>query len=236
MNVGVDGCKAGWLAVADLGENLDVRVHTTIEELLHTWSSSHRVFIDIPIGLPHRGLTSRQCDQAARKAIGPRASSVFTPPSRAAAFAASYSEAKTNNEAEVGRSLSAQAWGICKKIAEVDAALISNPAWRDRVYEVHPEVCFWALGGCQPMLHAKKDMQGRDARMALLQKFEPRTQALFDATMKRYPRSVVQADDILDALVALVTARSDGLHLKSLPAEPEFDRQGLPMRMMYRQV
>lgn len=52
--------------------------------------------------------------------------------------------------------------------------------------------------------------------------------------MTRYRRSEVQADDVLDALVALVIARTDSATLQSLPEQPELDQQGLPMRMMYR--
>ena len=38
-----------------------------------------------------------------------------------------------------------QAWGIVRKVAEVDEALLTHAAWRLRVREVHPEVCFYFL-------------------------------------------------------------------------------------------
>lgn len=67
-----------------------------------------------------------------------------------------------------------------------------------------------------------------------MQRLEPRTNTLFEQTMARYPRSMVQPDDILDALVALVTGRASNDELKCMPAKPERDKRGMPMRMMYR--
>jgi predicted RNase H-like nuclease len=42
--------------------------------------------------------------------------------------AGSIAMAQQHNQDEVGRKLSQQAWGICKKIAEVDQLLISHVA------------------------------------------------------------------------------------------------------------
>src|SRR5206468_1411244 len=48
--------------------------------------------VDIPIGLPESG--ARPADVAARRFVGPRASSVFTTPQRAVLEAPSYAEAR----------------------------------------------------------------------------------------------------------------------------------------------
>lgn len=236
MYVGVDGCRAGWLALADVGSELEVHVHPTFAALLEKWSGAHRIFVDIPIGLPSASMPSRECDQLARKAIGPRASSVFSPPSRPAAHAASYAEAQALNIKAVGKSLSAQAWGICKKIAEVDHLMMASPEAQARVFEVHPEVCFWALAGARSMQHPKKSSGGLTERLDLLQRYEPRISTLFESTMKRFMRREVQGDDILDAMAALLTGREDLGQLSSLPANPLPDESGLPMRMMYRKL
>lgn len=232
MNVGVDGCKAGWLAMADVGSELVVQLHPTVDDLLNTWSAADRVFIDIPIGLPHPACPTRACDQAARKALGPRASSVFSPPSRPAAFAPTYADARRLNLEAVSRSLSAQAWGICRKIREVDLALREQPGWQNRVFEIHPEVCFGSLAGGRPMTHPKKTPEGRAERIAVLEGHEPRTRDVLEATLSRFKRSEAQADDMLDALVALVTARTDASMLISWPSVPELDECGLPMRVV----
>jgi predicted RNase H-like nuclease len=236
MYVGVDGCKAGWLALADVGDDIEVHVHPTFGDLLQRWGGAYKIFVDIPIGLPSAAMPSRACDQQARKAIGPRASSVFSSPSRPAAHAASYPEAQRLNIKTVGRSLSAQAWGICKKIAEVDRLMVADAEARARVLEVHPEVCFWAFAGGQPMQHPKKTVAGQAERLALLERLDPRITPVFDKTMQKYRRREVQADDILDAMVALITAREGQGQLASLPAEPPVDEAGLPMRMMYRRL
>jgi len=44
----------------------------------------------------------------------------------------------------------------------------------------------------------------------------------------------IQADDVLDALVALVTAEAPTGMLGSLIGQPSRDQHGLPMEMVYR--
>jgi len=234
MHVGVDGCKSGWIAIGDVGQNMEVRVHPTFADLLHEWGHPYDVFVDIPIGLPSALMTSRECDQQARKVLGPRASSVFSPPSRAAAYANSYQEAKQLNVKAVSRSLSAQAWGICKKIAEVDQILANDLPQRARVFEVHPELCFWALSGGTPMQQPKKKAAGRQERLALLASLDGRATTVFEGAMQQYLRREVQADDILDAMVALFTGRGGHGGIRTFPAEPQSDEVGLPMRMLCR--
>ena len=221
--------------MADVGRELVVQLHPTMNDLLNAWSAADRICIDIPIGLPHPACPTRACDLAARKVLGPRASSVFSPPSRPAAFAPTYADARRLNLEAVSRSLSAQAWGICRKIREVDLALRREPDWCHRVFEIHPEVCFGSLAGGQPMAHPKKTPEGRAERIAVLEGHEPRTRNVLDAALSRYKRSEAQADDMLDALVALVTARTEEAMLVSWPGVPEFDECGLPMRVVLRQ-
>ena len=173
------------------------------------------------VGLPWKQCPSRPCDKAARaKLRAPRASSVFPAPSRAAARA--------------GRKLSQQAWGICKKIAEVDGLLLGDAAARRKVREVHPEICFWALNNQAAMRHPKKTSAGIAERVAVLTPFEPRTADALAAASKKYQKEDVQADDILDALVAYVTARVGLDKLKRLQGlGPTHDEKGLPMVMLH---
>lgn len=234
--VGVDGCKAGWIAASDQGDQIELRVHRTFQELLEHWSQADWIMVDIPIGLPDQGQPQRSCDRLARQLLGPRASSVFSPPCRAAATAENIEAARALNLRALNRSLSAQAWGICRKIAEVDEVLRAHPDARSRVYEVHPEVCFWSLASGTAMQHPKKTAAGREERIQWLTAWEPQTPQLLQAAMTGFRRSEVQADDVLDALVALVTASSDSAALQSLPEQSEMDQQSLPMRMMYRSV
>ncbi|PIV88003.1 MAG: hypothetical protein COW48_08430 [Hydrogenophilales bacterium CG17_big_fil_post_rev_8_21_14_2_50_63_12] len=54
LSVGVDGCRAGWIAVAHDGTALTYRVHSRFSELLASWRGADRILVDIPIGLPWR--------------------------------------------------------------------------------------------------------------------------------------------------------------------------------------
>ncbi len=51
--------------------------------------------------------------------------------------------------------------------------------------------------------------------------------------MKSFRARMSREDDILDALAAAVTGLIGGTKLKTLPASPERDAQGLPMEMVY---
>ena len=233
--IGVDGCKAGWIAVTERDADFEFGVFDTMSRLLNGYPQAELVLVDIPIGLPWKQCPSIPCDTAARKELrSPRASSVFPAPSRAAARADSLAMAQQHNQTEVGRKLSQQAWGICKKIAEVDHLLIGDAGARSKVREVHPEICFWALNDQVAMLQPKKTPAGTAERVAVLRRYEPRTADVLAAASKKYPRKDVQADDILDALVAYVTARVGLDSLKRLQGPgPTHDEEGLPMEMLH---
>lgn len=233
--VGVDGCRFGWIAVLEDSGQLRYRLFARFAQLLDATPATALVLVDIPIGLPWSGCATRPCDAMARRMLGPRrASSVFPAPSRSASYAATIEEARARNIAEVGRSLSTQAWGICPKVAEVDALLQPAPGVRTRVREVHPEVCFWALNGKRAMAHSKSTREGRGERLSVLTKYEPRSAALVDQALSEQRRAAVQCDDVLDALAAYVTASVVPGPLLSLQGAPDRDLHGLPMEMLYK--
>ncbi len=60
----------------------------------------------------------------------------------------------------------------------------------------------------------------------------PNAQHAIFAALKHYPRSTVAKDDILDAVVAAITASCSD-KWATLPAQPEIDHVGLPMEMVY---
>lgn len=236
LAVGVDGCRAGWIAVARGKDGLEYRLHPTFAELLQAWPCTARIFVDVPIGLPSRMCPSRRCDTEARQRLGSgRASSVFSPPCREAAHAADLRQAREINLREVGRSLSAQAWGICPKIAEVDVLLSNDPALVHRVNEVHPELIFWALNAGHAMQHAKKSRDGAQERTALIGRLEPRAPELIERVLREHRRARVGRDDVVDALAAMLTAGAGtekawnpGI---TVPSVPEVDDIGQPMCM-----
>lgn len=233
-HVGVDGCKSGWLAITRSAAGLEFRLLSKIDELERTYSGAERVFIDIPIGLPWPDAPIRPCDRLARKILGrPRKSSVFPVPCREALAADDIEEARRVNETHIGRSIGAQTWGISPKIAEVDSFLLGGGAVARRVREIHPEICFWSLAGRNPMAHSKTTPEGRAERLRILQSYEPDISALLGQVLSQTLRKEVEADDVLDAAVAFVTAEAVHGELDSLCGSPSHDPAGLPIEMLY---
>jgi predicted RNase H-like nuclease len=230
VTAGVDGCRDGWVAAVCVGDGL-VRLcgFNTVTELMSGLGSAARVAIDVPIGLLDEG--RRECDVMARAMLGERRNSVFTAPIRPVLGATSYRSACDLRHEVEGKRMSRQAWGIVRKVAEVDLALEKTPAWRGRLREVHPEVCFTVLNQGVPLPLAKKGRAGREIRVGLLRRAFPRDD--IDALVAA-PRPLgCAADDAIDALVSLWTARRmrDGV-ARVLPASPPVDTKGLSMEIV----
>lgn len=222
--LGIDGCPAGWVG-ASITYNNDtpvscewLRFHT-FAAVLQAQPKFLQIAVDMPIGLldEHRK-GGRVCDQAARKAISPRHSSVFSAPPRPALYAETYDEARPYG-------LSKQAFNICKKIREIDDLL--TPELQERVFEAHPELAFTRLAG-HPMTHNKKGSPGRAERIAALTRVFPHAQAWLAAIP--FLRKQVARDDAIDALaLAHVAFTKHHGQALCLPEEPTRDSKGLAM-------
>jgi predicted RNase H-like nuclease len=68
-------------------------------------------------------------------------------------------------------------------------------------FEVHPEVCLWALNQHRPMAHNKKTQEGIAERIALLRRVFPEIETHLANRPAR-----VGADDLLDAAAAAWSA------------------------------
>ncbi|MGD2016152.1 MAG: DUF429 domain-containing protein [Desulfobacterales bacterium] len=233
--IGIDGCKAGWFFVAIGQDNaFELGICETIEKLWQRYSSAKWILIDIPIGLPSKKIKTRSCDRSARQILSPkRHHSIFSPPCREALAADSYPEACRINREVCGRKISKQVWYICRKIKEVDDLMSTCPAARNKLKETHPEICFWALAGKQPMRHYKKRPQGEAERLAVLRSCFAPSPTVVQTALDRYLRKQLARDDIYDALVNAVTATRLDKMMKTLPPEPTKDTLGLPMQMVY---
>jgi predicted RNase H-like nuclease len=150
---GVDGCRAGWIAVFMRADNLhDHRIVTapTLAGIVDGPEQPAVAAVDMPIGLPDRTQGSgRLPEQLIRPLLGGRQSSVFAIPSRRAIEADDYGEACAIAAAtsDPPRKVSRQGFCLFPKIREIDALLRARPNLVSRVYEVHPELAFWALNG-----------------------------------------------------------------------------------------
>jgi predicted RNase H-like nuclease len=229
---GVDGCRKGWFRVCRETETGKLRFDV-IEEVEGLVTSEPRpvvVALDMPIGLPAYG--ARQCDLDSRKVLGQRRNSVFPAPVRAALAARDGQEASEITQRIDGRRVSAQAWAIYRKISEVDQVLTQSPLARQRIWEVHPEVSFWAWNGEQPMDAAKKKASGLRQRLALAEGWLG--SGILERARGGYLKKELANDDIVDAIAGLWTGhRIASGEASTLPARPDTDEAGLPMRIVY---
>ncbi len=229
---GVDGCRAGWvvaLARYDATEvNLqNIQLCTRFDDILALTPIPTVIAVDIPIGLldvPQPG--GRHCDQQARRLLGRRASSVFSPPSRRILEATHYDQVRAHG-------MSRQAFGILPKVREVDRLM--TPLRQQRVYEAHPELAFLTLAG-KPIQHNKKTPTGRDARLRALTKKSAaplrNVRPAFRRALKTFKRSQVAPDDLIDACVLVWTAyRIANNQADRVPTHTQVDIRGLRMEM-----
>lgn len=200
---GVD-LAGGGLAVVVLEEDRVVetfRCEAFAEALL---VDAQVVAVDVPIGIPDEGV--RPADEAARRFVGPRSSSVFTTPVRQVLEAGTYDQARRVSSEMTGQSISAQAYALRRRILEVDEYARED----DRVIEVHPEVSFRELAH-RPLL-PKHRTDGLAERRALLE------EAGIELPVS-VPR--IAEPDLLDATVAAWSARRYALgQALPLPRSP----------------
>ncbi|MFO7602510.1 MAG: DUF429 domain-containing protein [Gammaproteobacteria bacterium] len=230
--LGIDGCRAGWFATINQDNRWSYTLAPSIEALLNEHPAADRLFIDIPIGLAEN--QTRQCDQLARRLLSPyRHSSVFSTPVRDAVYASSYTMACRINAQQTARKITRQTWNICPKIREMDTWLRQHPEAQSHIYESHPEVAFYALNNARPLETRKKSPEGREQRLTLLAQSIHNARQLFEQAVGHYPRTQVQTDDILDAMVLAVMASCGETDHCYLPQPPPVDRYGIAMRIVY---
>ncbi len=230
---GADGCKKGWLRVSRETETAELCFHLIerSRDLVDCPPQPAVLTLDIPIGLPEAG--QRDCDRRARKCLGsPRQSSVFPVPIRPALQAKDRGEASRITEIQDGRKVGVQSWALYEKIREVDELLQSSAEARQRIREVHPEICFWSWSGMRAMADRKKSHAGKTQRCKLAEEWLGPDVLI--SGRGNHPRKHVADDDILDAIAALWTATriAQGV-AQTLPEHPPIDSTGLPMEMVY---
>lgn len=233
--IGVDGCRAGWVAVTlNTDGGWSCALHPSLVALWSAAEGVGRIWLDMPIGLTD-GLPTdngqRGVESACRAVLGIRRNSVFNVPVRSAAYAPDYLAAKVANRVATGKGLSVQSWHITAKIREADGLLRFDPSIRSVVVESHPEVVFWALNGGAPMQHNKKTAAGRAERMAVLTRHYPKAGEVLAYAETDILRRQAALDDVVDALCLAVGARFPVF--ATFPAEPKRDSFDLPMQVVY---
>lgn len=235
--VGVDGTPDGWLAVRyDHDGFRDVRRYDDAAQLWTDNADAETVLVDIPIGLAD-DCAARAPEQEARAVLDDRRSSVFNVPIRPVLHVDDYETANDRQRAAIDKGLQKQTFNVVPKIRAVDALFADGTASQAVLREAHPEVCFWALAGREPMANSKT---GRPApafweRVRVLRNVDDD----FDAALLKAGETVADwdseasNDDLLDAFALAVTASEHTGDLQTLPENPDRDATGLRMEMVY---
>ena len=219
--LGVDACRAGWVAIAWSGREVQAYVHEDISGIAALAAADGPVAvigIDIPIGLADSAV--RQADLLARKAAGVRWASVFVTPVRGALAIDSYHEASVLNRRLTGGGISRQAFNLRDKILQVDDWLRRAPC---PVVEVHPELSFGELAGA-PLTDSKSTWAGAVRRRQLLA--DAGIELSGDLGLAGRQAGV---DDVLDAAaVAWSAGRIARGVARHVPDPPERFSDGIP--------
>ena len=229
---GVDGCRGGWIAVFVplAGGPCEARLVRDFGAVLAT--EARIVAVDMPIGLPQIAIRGgREACNEARARLGPRQSSVFSVPARAALAAKTYQEACAINlqNSLPPRKIAKQTYNILARIAEVDALMM--PALQGRVFECHPELAFWAMNDERPIDVPKKVRSRPCAEgMALRRRLLAKAGLDVPSSPAPVPGISFGEDDLLDACACAVVARRIALGAaRTFPEDPPRDAHGLRM-------
>ncbi|MEV7808028.1 DUF429 domain-containing protein [Microbispora sp. NPDC088329] len=232
--LGVDACGAGWVGVVPPAGPRDggtARAYfaTRVADLVARADADGEVAVvavDMPIGLPDggpgglRGRGRRRADVLARAELGPRWRSVFMTPVRAALEADDYASAVAVNRRLAGEGVSRQAYGLRRKLLEVERWTRESGR---RVVEVHPELSFARLAGA-PLPHPKTTWAGAERRRELLA-----AAGVVLAGDLGGAGAVAGVDDVLDAGAAAWSAlRVVSGEARPLPDPPEVFSDGIP--------
>jgi predicted RNase H-like nuclease len=144
-------------------------------------------------------------------------------PVRATLAAKSYEGACNLSRQAHGIALSKQTFELLAKIREVDELI--TPELQTWIFEIHPEVSFWALNGKQPLKHKKSTKEGKEERLKLPRPHYPEIEKHFAELDKRKAAD----HDLLDAAVAAWTAECVAKGI----VPRQYDRRGLRMEMVH---
>jgi predicted RNase H-like nuclease len=237
MFLGIDGCRAGWVAASINNNKIHISIYKNIIKLWENFKKADLIFIDIPIGLVdgHAKEKVRNCDSGARKLLGlKRGSSIFQTPSRETVRSFNYKDACKINKSITGRKISIQTWNIRKKIKEVDDFLSEIKKATIIIKESHPEICFYALSS-NPMVFSKKNINGVFERKNILKKFIPDLDFILDRTFAKYNQNQANINDFLDCLALAISAKlafKSG-NISKIPITEQIDSKSFIMQISY---
>lgn len=222
-----------WVAVAYDADGLaGATVHEEIGDLWRAYGErATGILVDVPMGLPEE--RPRRCDALARDLLGPRAVAVLDPPVREAARKRRFRAAARAHERATDQSLSEAAFHRREAILLVDELLAEVPEARDVLAPGHPELCFRAFAG-DPLERDPTTAGGYAERLRTLASVDHDAPPALLAASEEIGGESVEVADTMAAMALAYTARPGGGELRTLPAEPESDEEGVPVRWVYR--
>ena len=125
--------------------------------------------------------------------------------------------------------MSREAFGLLRKVHEVDEVLRKHLNQRRKVVEVHPELSFRMWQG-RPMRYPKRKKAGKAERGRLIRGCWPEAVVRCETS---FARTECGLDDLYDAFAALWSARREALGVaEQSPEIAPRDAHGLPMRII----
>jgi predicted RNase H-like nuclease len=223
-----------WLAVAYTVEGYDhAAVFEGVGELWARYEeTAERVAVDVPIGL-EAASAPRPNEAAAAEVLGERREAVVPAPVREAARKQRYRAAARVHERKTGRNLSRAAFERARLITGMDEFMTTIDDARPMFVEALPELCYRAFAG-ESLSEPPEVAAGYAERMRVLAGFDrdapPTVQSVAEATEGH----AVPIPSVLDGVALGLTIRPGPSELRSLPADPPTDEEGLPMQYVYR--
>lgn len=232
MYIGIDGCRAGWIAACYVPEAPSVSLYFVeqLEQSLDLWRQAQAIWIDMPIGLSGKGI-ERFIDYRMRQQLKWRKASVFVPPSYEALAKESYEEANMIQKKLYDKGLSKQSWNLRNKIKEVHDLLLRYSALKTRFRESHPELIFQSFWHKEIPMAPKSSHLGFVQRIEVLQQFYPHVEDVINGFMQQTPKKLYKKDDLADALILAFRAAMG--NVRSITQEPPCDKDGLRFRLVF---
>ena len=220
---GVTPCRGGWLvAGAKLQGTIfapeDPMRMDSFVEVVDQRPSYSIIALNAPVGgLNQARVGGRTCDREARVLLGRRGAAVKSGP--------------VNVDTREGTDLlpshlDAISKTLLPRYQEVAREMA--PFRQRTIYEVNADLSFYQLNGDVPMRWSKRSEEGIKERRALVEVKVPGAERIIDADVPG-----ASAPHLLDAAAILWTARRIFARaVVRIPADPEWDEQGLRMEIV----
>ena len=83
------------------------------------------------------------------------------------------------------------------------------------------------------MQYNKKKVEGKQERLAVLEKYFSQCHELLEQASSQYLRRQIAHDDIVDTMICAIAAKHGYNNYSTVPAMPDLDVHGLAMEMTF---